>query len=163
MKIGIYPGSFDPFTNGHLDIVQRARSLFDSLIVAVAVNSSKKPLFSVEERLDLISRVLHQLPGVRVSRFHGLLVEFARKENATAIVRGLRAVSDFDYELAMSQINREMAPRVETVFLLTSKEYSFLSSSLVKEIALYSGNLQPYVPEPFAHALNQKFSPSLPT
>ena len=158
MKIAVYPGSFDPFTNGHQDIVDRACEIFDKVVVAVAVNSSKKGgLFTMEERLDLMREVLKDRDDVEVSTFDGLLVDFSEKVNATAIVRGIRAVTDFDYEYAIYQVNREMNPRIETVFLLASKEYSYLSSTILKEVARYGRSVTEYAPAVVAEALLKKF------
>ena len=139
------PGSFDPITNGHLDIIERASSLYDEVVVAVMINHSKKSLFTVEERIELIQDVCKKFPNVRVDSWHGLLVDFCKKNEIPAIVKGLRAVSDFEYELQMSQMNHQLAG-VETVFISTSPQYSYLSSSLVKEIATYGGDVSAYVP-----------------
>jgi pantetheine-phosphate adenylyltransferase len=141
----VCPGSFDPVTNGHIDIVSRASSLFDEVTVAVLVNKSKQSLFTVEERIDMLTEVCADFPNVRIDSFHGLLVEFCRERDIHAIVKGLRAVSDFDYELQMAQMNSSLAP-VETVFVPTSPEYSFLASSLVKEVATFGGDVSPLVP-----------------
>jgi len=156
-KIGVYPGSFDPITNGHLDIVERARLLFDRLVVAVAVNSSKKCLFTVPERVELIQEVLINTPTVEVSTFSGLLVDFAYEIRATAIVRGIRAVTDFEYEYAIYQMNRDLNQDVDTVFLLAVREHSFLSSSIIKEVACYGRDVTDYAPEVVNRALLQKF------
>ncbi len=137
--------------------MDRASALFDKLVVAIAVNSSKQGLFSLEERLALIQAVLAGRPGVEVTHFTGLLVDFTEKINANAIVRGIRAVTDFDYEYAIFQVNREMNPRVETVFLLASKEYSYLSSTILKEVARYGRSVSEYAPAVVGHALLQKF------
>lgn len=157
MKTAVYPGSFDPFTNGHLDIVDRASEIFDRLVVAVAVNSSKQGLFTLEERLDLMKAVLKGRDRVEVTSFDGLLVDFAAEIEATAIVRGIRAVTDFDYEYAIYQVNREMNSRVETVFLLASKEYSYLSSTILKEVARYGRSVDKYAPAVVAEALLARF------
>ncbi|MBY9075748.1 pantetheine-phosphate adenylyltransferase [Nocardioides sp. WL0053] len=145
MRRAVCPGSFDPVTNGHIDIVSRASSLFDEVTVAVLVNKSKQSLFTVEERIDMLTEVCADFPNVRIDSFHGLLVEFCRERDIHAIVKGLRAVSDFDYELQMAQMNSSLAP-VETVFVPTSPEYSFLASSLVKEVATFGGDVSPLVP-----------------
>ena len=144
-RSAVCPGSFDPITNGHLDIIERASSLYDDVVVAVMINHSKKSLFSVEERIELIQDVCKKFPNVRVDSWHGLLVDFCKKNEIPAIVKGLRAVSDFEYELQMSQTNHQLAG-VETVFISTSPQYSYLSSSLVKEIATYGGDVSAYVP-----------------
>ena len=144
-RSAVCPGSFDPITNGHLDIIERASSLYDEVVVAVIINHSKKSLFTVEERIELIQDVCKKFPNVRVDSWHGLLVDFCKKNEIPAIVKGLRAVSDFEYELQMSQMNHQLAG-VETVFISTSPQYSYLSSSLVKEIATYGGDVSAYVP-----------------
>ena len=146
MRRAVCPGSFDPVTNGHLDIISRASTLFDEVVVAVLINKSKQSLFSVEERMDMLREVCAQFPNVKVDAFHGLLVNFCRDRDIVAIVKGLRAVSDFDYELQMAQMNSSLAP-VETVFVPTSPAYSFLASSLVKEVATYGGDVSGLVPE----------------
>ena len=144
-RSAVCPGSFDPITYGHLDIIERARSLSDEVVVAVMINHSQKSLFTVEERIALIEDVCRKFPNVRVDSWHGLLVDFCKKNEIPAIVKGLRAVSDFEYELQMSQMNHQLAG-VETVFISTSPQYSYLSSSLVKEIATYGGDVSAYVP-----------------
>jgi pantetheine-phosphate adenylyltransferase len=146
VRRAVCPGSFDPVTNGHLDIVSRASTLFDEVVVAVLINKSKQSLFSVDERMDMLREVCAQYPNVKVDAFHGLLVNFCRDRDIIAIVKGLRAVSDFDYELQMAQMNSSLAP-VETVFVPTSPAYSFLASSLVKEVATYGGDVSGLVPE----------------
>jgi pantetheine-phosphate adenylyltransferase len=147
----VCPGSFDPVTLGHLDIVRRATTLFDEVVVAVGVNASKNRLFTAEERLDMLRRACADLPTVRVEGFTGLLTDFCQAQDARAIVKGLRAVSDFDYELQMAQMNASLAD-VETVFVPTSPEYSFLASSLVKEVAAFGGDVSGLVPD-FVHGL----------
>ena len=144
-RSAVCPGSFDPITYGHLDIIERASSLYDEVVVAVMINHSKKSLFTVEERIALIEDVCRKFPNVRVDSWHGLLVDFCKKNEIPAIVKGLRAVSDFEYELQMSQLNHQLAG-FETVFISTSPQYSYLSSSLVKEIATYGGDVSAYVP-----------------
>jgi pantetheine-phosphate adenylyltransferase len=146
VRRAVCPGSFDPVTNGHIDIVSRASALFDEVVVAVLVNKNKKSLFTVEERMDMLRDVCGEFPNVEVDAFHGLLVNFCRDRGIIAIVKGLRAVSDFDYELQMAQMNSSLAP-VETVFVPTSPAYSFLASSLVKEVATYGGDVSGLVPE----------------
>lgn len=157
MKRAIYPGSFDPVTNGHLDVVERARKLFDEVIVAVAHNDEKQPLFSLEDRLDLLRQTVGKIDNVRVAQFDGLLVEFARTENASAVIRGLRAVSDFEFEFQMALMNRKLENRVETIFLMPKEEYTYLSSRLVKEIARLGGNVSKLVPAIVASSLDKKF------
>jgi pantetheine-phosphate adenylyltransferase len=142
----VCPGSFDPVTNGHLDIISRAVSLFDEVIVAVALNPSKTPMFTVDERVEMLRDVLKAQPNVRVTRFEGLIVDFCRANDIAAIVKGLRAVSDFDYEMQMAQMNYSQA-EVETLFMTTNPLYAFLSSSLVKEFAKYGGDVSGLVPE----------------
>jgi pantetheine-phosphate adenylyltransferase len=146
VRRAVCPGSFDPVTNGHLDIISRASTLFDEVVVAVLINKSKRSLFSVDERMDMLREVCAGFPNVKVDAFHGLLVNFCRERGIVAIVKGLRAVSDFDYELQMAQMNSSLAP-VETVFVPTSPAYSFLASSLVKEVATYGGDVSGLVPE----------------
>ncbi len=145
MRRAVCPGSFDPVTNGHIDIVSRASGLFDEVTVAVLINKSKRSLFSVDERIDMLTQVCSEFPNVKIDSFHGLLVDFCRERDIHAIVKGLRAVSDFDYELQMAQMNSSLAT-VETVFVPTSPEYSFLASSLVKEVATFGGDVSSLVP-----------------
>ena len=147
MKIGIYPGSFDPVTLGHIDVIKRASALVDHLIIGVLKNSSKTPLFSAEERVELLRRTTQDIPNIEIESYDGLLVDFADTKNADVIVRGLRAVTDFEYELQLAQTNRKLNPKVDTVFLATSVEYAYLSSSIVREIARYNGNIEKFVPE----------------
>jgi pantetheine-phosphate adenylyltransferase len=157
MRRAIYPGSFDPVTNGHLDIIGRARKLFDEIIVAVAHNDGKQPLFSLDERLVLLHQALDQIDNVRVAQFDGLLVEFAVAQKASAVIRGLRAVSDFEFEFQMALMNRKLENSVETIFLMPKEEYTYLSSRLVKEIARLGGNVSDFVPRAVAEALGGKF------
>lgn len=144
-KIALYPGTFDPITNGHIDLVQRAAKLFDQVIVAIASNSKKNPRFTLEERIKLAQDVLVGCPNVSVKGFEVLLVDFARQENATILIRGLRAVSDFEYEFQLASMNRNLAPDIESVFLMPADEYSFISSSLVKEVAALGGDVTKFV------------------
>lgn len=148
MKIGVYAGSFDPVTRGHNDIIQRSSKIFDKVIVAVLTNVNKKPLFTMEEKIALLKESTKNYSNVEVKSFDGLLTDFAKKENANAIIRGLRAVTDFEYELSLAQTNRVLCPDIDTVFLVTSLEYAYLSSSIVKEVASYKGNISAFV-EPF--------------
>lgn len=146
-RVALYPGSFDPLTNGHLDILSRARRLADRVIVAILENDAKTPLFSVPERIAMIREILGEDPAVPVRSFSGLLVDFARDSGASLIVRGLRAISDYEYELQMALMNRRLAPGVETVFLMAKEEYSYVSSRLVKEVARLGGDVAGLVPE----------------
>ena len=157
MKRAIYPGSFDPVTNGHLDVIARARKLFDEIIVAVAHNDDKQPLFSLEERLALLHDALDKIDNVRIAQFDGLLVDFAVAQKAHAVIRGLRAVSDFEFEFQMALMNRKLEDNVETIFLMPKEEYTYLSSRLVKEIARLGGDVSGFVPRPVAEALAKKF------
>lgn len=157
MRRAIYPGSFDPLTNGHLDVIARACRLFDEVIVAVATNESKQALFTLEERVALLGTSTARMGNVQLTRFDGLLVEFARRHDASAIIRGLRAVSDFEYEFQMALMNRKLEPSVETIFLMPREEYTYLSSRLVKEIARLGGDVRSFVPPSIAEALQSKF------
>ena len=157
MKIGVYPGTFDPITNGHLDIIKRAHQLFDKLYIVLPVNMSKSALFTTEERVELIKEVLKDLNDIEVVSTDKLTVDFASSVNATAMVRGLRMVSDFDYELQLATINKKLNSQIETVFIMSSHEYSFLSSSAVKEIAKFGGDVSSFVPEVVNTALKNKY------
>ena len=154
----IYPGSFDPVTNGHLDVIERATKLFSTVIVAVASNPEKTGLFTPPERVELIERATSHLPSVRVTHFQGLLVDFAQQEKASAFIRGIRAISDWEAEFQMGQANRQLAPGVETVFLFPEPEEQFISSSLIKEIASHGGAFERYVPEPVAKAMKDRYA-----
>jgi pantetheine-phosphate adenylyltransferase len=156
-SIAVVPGSFDPITYGHLDIITRAAKVFDEIYISVLNNSSKRPLFTVEERMELIKQVTKDIPNVKVDTFHGLLVEYAATVNASAIVRGLRAVSDFEYEMQITSMNRLLDKGIETFFIMTNNQYSFLSSSIVKEVAQYHGEISELVPPEVEKALNSKF------
>ncbi len=149
----IYPGSFDPITNGHLDVIERAAKLFDRVIVAVAVNSSKDPLFTKDQRQEQITEAVAALGNVEVSAFNGLLVDFARDQKSQAIIRGLRAVSDFEFEFQLALMNRKLEPNIETIFMMPRETYTFLSSKLVKEIAQLGGNVSAFVPPHVERAL----------
>ncbi len=153
----VYPGSFDPVTYGHIDIMTRAAKAVDELIVGVLVNRAKIALFSVEERVKMLQIVTKDLPNVRVESFSGLSVDFAAKQGAGFIVRGLRAITDFDYELQMAQTNRIMAPEIDTIFLTTNLEYAYLNSTTVKEVASYGGDITKFVPEYVAKAVIEKY------
>jgi pantetheine-phosphate adenylyltransferase len=159
MPTAIVPGSFDPVTNGHLDIIQRASELFSHVTVAVARNSAKTPVFTVEERVELLQEVCGHLTNVSIETFEGLLTEYAASVHAKAIVRGLRAVSDFEYELQMALMNRRLHPEIETTFMMTGAEYSYLSSSIVKEIARLGGDVEGLVPEIVRQRLQHKIGP----
>ncbi|OZI12367.1 pantetheine-phosphate adenylyltransferase [Bacillaceae bacterium SAS-127] len=156
-SIAVCPGSFDPITNGHLDIIQRGAKIFDKIYVVILSNSSKAPLFSVDERLELIKAVTKHLPNVEVDHFNDLLVEYAKSVNANAILRGLRAVSDFEYEMQITSMNRVLDNHVETFFMMTNSQYSFLSSSIVKEVAKYNANISDLVPKEVEIALKKKY------
>ncbi|HWL25592.1 MAG TPA: pantetheine-phosphate adenylyltransferase [Ureibacillus sp.] len=156
-KIAVVPGSFDPITNGHLDIIKRAADVFDIVYVAVLNNSSKSPLFTLEERMALIQEVTRTIPNVRIDSSSGLLIDYARSKNAIAIVRGLRAVSDFEYEMQITSMNRYLDESIETFFIMTKNKYSFLSSSIVKEVAKYGGKVEGLVPPLVEKALVEKF------
>lgn len=143
----VYPGSFDPITTGHLDIIERAAAMFSDVTVAVLVNKSKKPAFSAAQRMDFISRSTAHLPGVKVDSFSGLLVDYMKQQNANMIIRGLRAISDFEYEYQMAAMNAKLAHSVETIFLMTDTEHSYLSSSMVRELASYGGDIAGLVPD----------------
>lgn len=158
MKKIIYPGSFDPVTNGHLDLIERASKLFDEITVAVAVNTEKKALFSIEERVELLKNVCSELSNVNVTGFEGLLVDFAKTMKADAVLRGLRAVSDFEFEFQMALMNREMDNNFETIYLMPSVNYLFISSSSIKEISSCNGNISLFVPLIVEKALREKFS-----
>jgi len=157
-SIAIYPGSFDPVTNGHLDLIERGEKMFDLLIVAVLRNAEKQPLFSVAERVDMLREVTKQWTGVEIDVFDGLLVDYARKRGAGVILRGIRAVSDYEYELQMALMNRKLEPRLETVFMLPGLTYSYLSSKLVREIAQLGASLKGRVPEVVEQRLRAKVS-----
>ena len=158
MLKGIYPGSFDPVTYGHLDVIERSSKLVDELIVGVLNNKAKSPLFSAEERVRMLNEVTKDMPNVTVVPFEGLLVDFARKMDAGLVIRGLRAITDFEYELQMAQTNHKMEPDVETVFLTTSLDYSYLSSTTVKEVAAFGGDISQFVPDYVADRIEEKMN-----
>ncbi|MBK9738695.1 MAG: pantetheine-phosphate adenylyltransferase [Actinobacteria bacterium] len=162
MRTAVCPGSFDPVTNGHLDVFARASVLADEVVVAVLINHAKEGLFSIEERMEILREVVSPFPNVRVDAFHGLLVDYCRNHSIKAIVKGLRAVSDFDYELQMAQMNYRLAS-VETLFISTNPLYSFLSSSLVKEVAKFGGDVTDLVPEAVLVRLNEKLKATMGT
>ena len=158
MKRAIYPGSFDPVTYGHLDIIKRSSALVDELIVGVLYNNAKSPLFSIEERVKMLEEITKDMPNVTIVPFEGLLVDFARETGANIIIRGLRAVTDFEYELQMSQTNHKLEPNVETVFLTTSLDFSYLSSSIVKEVATFGGDVSQFVPDLVQSRMEEKIN-----
>jgi len=157
MNTAVYPGSFDPCTNGHLDIIKRAAGLFDRLIVTVLINSSKNAVFSDSERIEMLNTVTRDIPNVTVDGFSGLLVDYAQSAGAGCIIKGLRAVSDFEYEFQMALTNKDLDGGIETVFLPANKEYMFLSSSIVKEVAKFNGNLEKLVPPQLLDEIKKKF------
>lgn len=158
MKRAIYPGSFDPVTNGHVDIILRSSKIVDKLIVGVLNNSAKKSLFSVEERVSMLKELTKDLPNVEVTSFNGLLVDYMREIDASIIVRGLRAVTDFEYELQIAQTNHIENTDIETIFLTTNLQYSYLSSTIVKEFASYGGDISKFVPEQFVDRIYEKYN-----
>lgn len=158
MRTAIYPGSFDPLTNGHLDVVQRATKLFDRVIVAVAKSESKHPLFTLEERVELARKAIGHMRHVKVDSFDGLLIEYVARRKAQAVVRGLRAVSDFEFEFQLALMNRKLDERIETIFMMPKDTYTFLSSRIVKEISRLGGDVSAFVPGHVKMALKHKFS-----
>ncbi|MFA9375689.1 MAG: pantetheine-phosphate adenylyltransferase [Lachnotalea sp.] len=157
MTRAIYPGSFDPVTFGHLDIIQRSANLFDELIVGVLNNTSKSPLFSVEERVNMLKETTKDIPNIRVASFRGLLVDFVKETDASVVVRGLRAITDFEYELQLAQTNHVLYPSVDTMFLTAKLEYSYLSSTIVREVATFGGDISKFVPEQIARDMYKKY------
>ncbi len=158
--IAIYPGSFDPLTNGHLDLIERGAKIFDELIVAILRNPEKEALFSLEERRDMIRAMTRELKNVRVDSFDGLMVDYALKVGATAVLRGIRAISDYEYELQMALMNRKLEPRLETVFMMPAETYSYLSSRLVRQVAMLGGSVRGLVPEMVEQKLREKLGPA---
>ncbi len=156
-KIVLYPGTFDPITNGHLDLIERAARLFDKVVVAVANSHGKNPLFDVETRVELVKKVVKNIPGIEVCGFKGLLVNLAKEKNAIALLRGLRAVSDFEYEFQLANMNRHLAPELESLFLTPSEQYSFISSTLVREVASLGGDVSEFVPLAVQQELKNRF------
>ncbi len=157
MRIAVYPGSFDPITNGHLDIIERASKIYDKLVVGVLSNGNKKPLFSAEERVEMIRKVTNHIKNVEVDTFAGLLVDFAKSKDAEVIVKGLRTVADFEYEFQMALLNKTLNPECETVFMMTNTKYSYISSSMVKELAHFHGNLTGLVPCEILETIKEKY------
>lgn len=161
-KIAIYPGSFDPITYGHLDILKRAAVLFDKVVVALALNPRKETLFSVAERRQMIQEAIADIANVEVAEVEGLMVDFARRQQAIALIRGLRAITDFEYEFQMALMNRKLAPKVITVFLMPHDNYTYLNSSIVREVAGFGGDVSKFVPPGVSRRLKEKFSASQP-
>lgn len=159
LRVAVYPGSFDPVTYGHIDIIDRALKIFDGVIVAVARNSEKNALFTVQERIDMLTEILRDRPQAKVETFDGLLVDYVRRAGATVVIRGLRAVSDFEFEFQLAQMNRNITREVETMFMMTSVPYSYLSSSIVKEVSHLNGPVDKLVPPLVKSALDDKFRP----
>jgi pantetheine-phosphate adenylyltransferase len=157
-RLAIYPGSFDPVTNGHMDIIKRGLGLFDKIIVAILHNSSKSPLFTIEERIEILQESLKDLPNVEVDTFSGLLVDYAAKKNANAILRGMRAISDFEYEFQLALMNRRLNRKVETVFLMTGLRWIFTSSSIIKEAARFGGDIDDMVPPVVSERIKEKYN-----
>lgn len=156
--IAIYPGSFDPVTLGHLDIIRRSANIFDELIVGILVNNSKKPMFTMEERLEMLTESVKDIPNVRVKTFEGMTIDFARANNAKVMIRGLRVISDYESEMQIAQVNRSIAPDIETMFLATGLEYSFLSSTIAKEIAMYDAGVEKFVSPIVVSKFKEKYN-----
>jgi pantetheine-phosphate adenylyltransferase len=159
-RVAIYPGTFDPITNGHLDVLHRAMTMFDRIIIVVAKNSSKQPMFSEAERLDMIQETIRQYSAVSVESFQGLVVEFAQQKQAVAIIRGLRAVSDFEYEFQIALMNRKLAPAISTVFLMPHDRYTYLNSTIIREVARLGKDVSEFVPDAVVRRLKERFQPS---
>ncbi len=160
MRFAIYPGTFDPITNGHLDLVDRGLRIFDEILIAVAPNPKKQPLFSLQERLALIKESVKDCQNVRIEPFDGLLVDYVKHKGGVAIIRGLRAISDFEYEMQMALMNRRLVTEIETVFMMPSEEFSFITSTIVKEVASFGGSVKGLVPEVVERALREKYRKS---
>ncbi len=160
MKTCIYPGTFDPITNGHLDVLERACRMFDNVLVSVADSKKKGPCFSTEERMRFIQENIGHLPNAKVTSFSGLLIDFAKKRKATVVIRGLRAVSDFEYEFQMALMNRHLGPEIETILVMTKEGYNYTSSSLVKQVSAFNGDISKFVPQNVFEALKRKFEQS---
>lgn len=158
MRRAIYPGSFDPVTFGHIDMIERSAKIVDELVVAILNNSAKNPLFSVEERVSMLKEITNHVPNVKIQFFDGLLIDYAKKIEATIIIRGLRAVTDFEYELQIAQTNRIVNSEIDTIFLTTSLEYAYLSSTIVKEVASYGGDISHFVPEQLIPQVYEKYN-----
>ena len=158
MKRAIYPGSFDPVTFGHIDIIERSAKMVDELVVAILNNSAKNPLFSIKERVSMLEEITGHIPNIRITSFNGLLIDYAREADASIIVRGLRAVTDFEYELQIAQTNRIVNSQIDTIFLTTSLEYAYLSSTIVKEVASYGGDISHFVPEQLVEKIYHKYN-----
>ena len=157
MRSAIYPGSFDPVTNGHINLVHRGLAMFDKLIVAVARNMKKEPLFSIEERVDLLQRCLASETRIEIDTFDGLLVDYAERKGVPVLLRGLRAISDFEYEFQMANMNRKLSPRIETIFMMTSEDHFYISSGFVREVAILGGSVEGLVPDPVLQRLRERF------
>ena len=157
MKICVYPGSFDPVTNGHVDIIDRASKLCDKLIVAVLVNNNKNPIFTIDERVEFLKKIFKERKNIEVDCFSGLLIDFTKKKKATAIIKGLRAVSDYEYELQMALLNKNLDPNIETLFMMANINYSFLSSSIVRELAQNGGKIDGLIPKCIIEEVVKKF------
>lgn len=157
MKTAVYPGSFDPVTNGHIDVIERALKVFDKIIIAVGDNPEKKPLFSSEDRIEMIKESTKHLDNLEIEKLPGLLINFVKNKDCKIIIRGLRAISDFEYEFQRALLNRRIEKQIETVFIMTKESYVYLNSSVVKEIAMFKGNIKPFVPDAVERKLNEKF------
>jgi pantetheine-phosphate adenylyltransferase len=158
MRIAVYPGSFDPVTNGHLDIIERSSRVFDKVVVGVLSNGGKNPLFTIEERVKMLEQVTQHIDNVEIDSFNGLLVDFVKLKNASVIVKGLRTVMDFEYEFQMALLNKALNPEYETIFMMTDSKYSYISSSMVKELAGFHGDLTGLVPAEIIHKIKQKYT-----